>query len=223
MQTEKTTNVQQLTISAMLAALAYACVAISSVVLPIKIEGFLSMEFKDAILLIGAFLFGPATGLGMALVVALLEFLTFSGTGWIGLLMNVLSSALFICPAAAIYRRRHTFGGALMGLACGTAAMCAGMLLWNYIMTPIYMGVERSMVVGLLLPVILPFNLLKAGLNGALTMLLYHSVVSVLRKARLLPQTETSPQRKRSIWIAVAALVCTVMLLLITLVWSGIL
>ena len=218
-------SIRRLTVSAMLTALAYACVALSSLVFPIKIEGFLSLECKDAVLMIGAFLFGPGTGFVMTLIVAMLEFLTFSGTGWIGLLMNVLSSALFVCPAAAIYRRRRTFGGALTGLGCGAAAMCAGMLLWNYVMTPVYMGVERATVVGLLLPVILPFNLLKAALNGALTMLLYHSVVTVLRKARLLPPSAgSSPvHRGRSAWIAGIGLVCAVGLLLAALAWSGIL
>lgn len=218
-------SIRRLTVSAMLTALAYACVALSSVVFPIKIDGFLSLECKDAVLMIGAFLFGPGTGFVMALIVAMLEFLTFSGTGWIGLLMNVLSSALFVCPAAAIYRRRRTFGGALIGLGCGAAAMCAGMLLWNYVMTPIYMGVERATVVGLLLPVILPFNLLKAALNGALTMLLYHSVATALRKARLLPPSggSSSGRRGRSAWVAGIALVCAAGLLLAALAWSGIL
>ena len=215
-------NIRWLTVSAMLTALAYACVALSSMVFPIKIEGFLSLECKDAVLMIGAFLFGPGTGLAMAAVVAVLEFLTFSGTGWIGLLMNVLSSALFICPAAAVYRRRRTFGGALIGLGCGAAAMCAGMILWNYVMTPIYMGVAREMVVGMLLPVILPFNLLKAALNGALTMLLYHAVVTVLRKAHLLPPSDSAPARRgRSVWVAGIALVCAAGLLLAALAWSG--
>ena len=86
------------------------------------------------------------------------------------------------------------------------------------------MNVPREVVIGMLVPVILPFNLLKAGLNTALTMLLYQSVVTVLRKAHMLPMQEmTAKRRKLSIGVAVAAFICVVTLFLVALIWSGIL
>lgn len=54
------------------------------------------------------------------------------------------------------------------------------MMLWNYLVAPLYMGIPREEVVKLLLPAFLPFNLIKGGLNAAITMLLYKPVVSVL-------------------------------------------
>lgn len=224
MKETKMMDVRRLTVTAMLSALAYACVALSNLIFPIKIAGFLSLEPKDCILAVGAFIYGPVTGFMMSLIVALVEFLTVSTTGWIGLIMNVLSSALFVCPAALIYKRRRTVRGALLGLLAGAAAMTAGMLLWNYLITPLYMGVPRNVVVGMLLPVILPFNILKAGLNTALTMLLYQSVVTVLRKAHMLPQPQNAVKRRKlSIGIAIAAFLCTVTLLAVALVWGGVL
>lgn len=225
MREKKNLDVRRITVTAMLAALAYGCVAVSNLMIPIKIEGILSLEFKDTILMIGAFLFGPVTGLLMTLVVALLEFFTISTTGWIGLIMNILSSALFVCTAAAIYKRRRTLGGAVLGLVIGALLMTLGMILWNYIITPLYMQVERAMVAQMLIPVFLPFNLLKAALNGALSMMLYKSVVTVLRKAGLLaPAAQERPdQKKKSIAVAAISLVCAVTLLLAALAWSGIL
>lgn len=224
MQQTKSMDVRKLTVTAMLSALAYALVAVSSLVFPIKISGFLSIEPKDCVIAIGAFIYGPMTGFVISLVVAVLELLTISTTGWIGLIMNVLSSALFVCPAAAIYKRRRTLKSAVFGLLAGAVIMTAGMLLWNYLITPLYMKVSRDVVIGMLIPIILPFNLLKAGLNTALTMLLYQSVVTILRKTRMLPQPETAVKRRKlSIGIAVTAFFCTVTLVLIALVWSGIL
>lgn len=224
MQEKSRADVRRMTVTAMLSALAYACVALSSLIFPIKIAGFLSLEPKDCILAVGALIYGPVTGFLMSLIVAVVEFLTISTTGWIGLVMNVLSSALFVCPAALVYKRRRTVKGALLGLLLGTAAMTAGMLLWNYLITPLYMGVPRDTVIAMLLPVILPFNLLKAGLNTALTMLLYQSVVTVLRKAHMLPQPQNSEKRRKlTVGVAVAAFFCTVTLLAVGLVWSGIL
>ncbi|MBQ9083225.1 MAG: ECF transporter S component [Clostridia bacterium] len=224
MTNKQTFRIQRMATAAMLCALAYGCAAFSSLVMPIKIEGFLSLEIKDTVLMIGAFIFGPGTGLLMSVVVSLLELFTVSTTGWIGMVMNIVSSVMFICPAALVYKYRRTMSGAVKGLLLGAVLMTSGMVLWNYVMTPLYMNVEREMVVGMLLPIIVPFNLLKAALNGALTLVLYKSVVKALRSAHLLPPSEhTNPQRGAGRVVTVIALVCTVTLALVALAWSGIL
>ncbi|SOY30602.1 hypothetical protein AMURIS_03333 [Acetatifactor muris] len=60
------------------------------------------------------------------------------------------------------------------------------MLFWNYLITPVYMGYPREAVAELLIPVFLPFNLMKGGLNAAFTMILYKPVVTAFRCAHLL-------------------------------------
>ena len=44
--------------------------------------------------------------------------------------------------------------------------------------------------------VFLPFNLVKGGLNMAVTLLLYKPVVTALRKARLVPDSQVIVQGK---------------------------
>ena len=82
----------------MLAAISYAVTMLCQLIPPVA--GFLSFDLKDVVVAIGAFVFGPLAGLALALLPSLLEFLTYSGTGPIGLLMNVLSTAAFVLPAA---------------------------------------------------------------------------------------------------------------------------
>ena len=43
------------------------------------------------------------------------------------------------------------------------------MLLWNYLITPIYQKMPREAIVDLLLPLFLPFNAVKGGMNLAVT------------------------------------------------------
>ncbi len=62
--------------------------------------------------------------------------------------------------------------------------MVCVMLFWNYLVAPIYMGCSRQAAAQLLLPVFLPFNLIKGGLNAAVTMLLYKPLAAALRRAR---------------------------------------
>lgn len=79
--------------------------------------------------------------------------------------------------------------GAIAGLLCGTFVMTACMLLWNYIITPVYMKTPREVVAGMLLPVFLPFNLIKAVLNTAFTLMLYKPLTMILRKTHVLPES----------------------------------
>lgn len=209
-------RLRRLCVMALLCAMAYAAVAL----IRIPAVAFLKYEPKDVLLVIGGFLLGPLEGAIMCAVVAAVEAVTISDTGAIGLLMNVLSSCLFVCPAALLYRRHRTIGGAVAGLGAGSLCATAGMLLWNWLITPLYMGVPRSTVVGMLLPVFLPFNLLKCALNATLAVLLYKGVSRALRAARLLPQSgEGKTGRRFPAWLPALFVFAT--LVVILLVWSG--
>lgn len=186
-------NTQKLVVLSLMCALAYLCVCFFR----IPVVWILKFEPKDVVVTIAAFLYGPASGLLISVVVSLLEMVTISDTGWIGLLMNVLSTVSFSCTAALIYKKWHTLKGAVGGLLAGLLLMTGMMLLWNVLITPLYAGVPRDTVVGMLLPVFLPFNLIKGGINAAITLLLYKSVSRGLRAARLLPREEAAQEPSR--------------------------
>ena len=210
-------RIRRLCVMALLCAMAFAAVA----VIRIPVVVFLKYELKDVLLVIGVFLFGPLAGGLMAVAVALLELVTVSDTGIIGCVMNILSSCLFVCIAAAVYRRRRTLNAAVVGLILGAIATTAAMLLWNYLVTPLYMGIPRQVVAEMLLPVFLPFNLLKTALNSVLTLILYKTVVKALRASRLLPPAQTSGGKpSRVVWVISLFILLTLIVLL--LVWKGI-
>lgn len=177
----KTGETRKYATLAMLSALAYVSLYIIHFPI-IPSASFLSCDVKDVMLLIGAFLFGPVYGFLMALVVSLIQMFTLSQYGLIGLLMNVISSTAFVCPAALIYKRKKTTSGVLIGLAVGCVSMTAVMLLWNYIMTPVYMNVPRETVKEMLLPVFLPFNLLKSIINAVISFILYKGIAERLHQ-----------------------------------------
>ena len=170
----------------MLAAVCYIVTLVCQLIPPV--QGILSFDLKDAVAVIGAFIFGPVAGLALAIVPSFLEFITYSGTGPVGLLMNVLSTAAFVLPAAILYKRSKTRRTAVVGLLVSVVFMTVVMLLWNYIVTPGYMEVPRDVVVSMLVPLFLPFNLAKGAANTILALILYKPVVSALRRAGLAPQ-----------------------------------
>lgn len=184
------TATRKVTSLAMLTALTYLAMLLSNL-LP-KFNGFLQMEVKGTVIAIGGFLFGPLSAAAISIVVALIEMFTVSDTGPIGCIMNCLAACSFACPAAFIYQKKRTKKGAVAGLTVGVVVLVVTMLLWNYLITPIYQHVDRAVVAAMLPTVFLPFNLVKGGLNMALTLILYKPVVTALRKARLVPEREGS-------------------------------
>lgn len=212
-------STKKLVTTGMLCAIAFVTVAF----IRIPVVMFLKYEPKDVIITIGGFMLGPVASFAISAVVSLVEMVTISDTGIIGCIMNLISSCGFCCTAAYIYKKRHTMGGAVVGLIAGGVIMTALMLLWNYLITPTYMGYPREAVAAMLLPVFLPFNLLKSALNAGITLLIYKPVVGALRRARLI---ETSPAfakpRKISAGLILTALLLVATGVLIMLALSGV-
>ena len=146
---------------------------------------FLTFDAKDAILVVASFIYGPIAAVVMSLITSLLE-ISISDTAVIGAIMNFISSATFAGIASLIYKRKRTFNGALIGLFTSVAVTTAVMMLMNILITPFYMGVERSVVISMLPTVLLPFNFAKTLMNGAIAMLIYKPVAIALRRAKLL-------------------------------------
>jgi len=212
-------STKYITTIGMFCAIAYIAMLIGNVV-P-KISGFLSYDPKDAVIVIAGFVFGPLSCVFVSVIVSLIEMLTVSTTGPYGLLMNVISTCAFAVPAAWIYRKNHTHRGAVLGLCAGTLFMVVCMIVWNYIITPFYMGVERAQVAAMLVPVFLPFNLIKGGINAGLTLLLYKPIVTTLRKAKLVEASGSGQKKSFNLGYTLFAAVIVVTFALLFLVLAG--
>ena len=200
---KRKTDIKRLTMAAMLCSLAY----LAMVLIKIPVVLFLSYEPKDVIITLGGFIWGPMMALSVSLVVSFVEMITVSSTGYIGLVMNILSTVSFAVVASLIYKKKRTLSGAIIGLVVGSIATTVLMLLWNYLITPLYMNIARSVVAGMLLSVFLPFNLIKGALNASLAMLLYKPVVKAMRGARLLEGSQGKKNDIKVILIVVCVMV----------------
>ena len=176
----KTVDYKKIASVAMLSAFAF----LARLVFKIPVS-FLTFDIKDSVIALGGLVFGPVSGVVIALLVSLIEMII-SETGPIGFVMNFISSAAFAGTAALIYKFKRTFNGAIIGLFSAVGVTTAVMLLMNLFLTPIYQGVPRSVVVAMLPTLFLPFNFAKTLLNAAIVMLIYKPVVIALRKARII-------------------------------------
>ena len=180
-------DTKKLATLAMLTALAYVVMYLSKL-MP-SVNGFLDFDFKDVVLCIGGFVYGPIAALMMIVIVCVLEMVTVSHTDIIGCIMNIVATASFVCTACAIYKHNRTMKGAIIGLASAVVVLVVVMLAWNYFLTPIYQRIPREAIVDMLPTIFLPFNAVKGGLNMTVTLLVYKPVVDALRKAKLVPES----------------------------------
>ena len=204
-KTKKTTTI------AMLCAITYVVMAVGRI--PIVL--FLKYDPSDVIVTLGGLIWGPMTSCIVSVVVATIEMVTVSDTGILGCIMNIVQTLSFACTAAVIYKRKHTMPGAITGLAVGCITSIIVMLLWNYLVTPLYMGYSREAVVELLLPVFLPFNILKGGLNASITFLLYKPVITALRKSGYVTTSAKEPRSRHTGLLILAALIIVTCVLFI--------
>lgn len=179
-------------------ALAFVVAFVCNIIPPIA--GFLSLDVKDAVIAIAAFIYGPVSGLIIAFIAAFIEFLTFSTTAWYGLIMNFASSAVFTLTASLIYKKIRTINGAIIAFTAAVIATTGVMLLLNSFVTPVYLtsplvGMPKeaasSMVLDLLPRVLLPFNFAKSMLNASVAIMLYKPVLAALSKAKII-QTKSA-------------------------------
>lgn len=204
----------------MLCALAYIVMVVGRI--PVVL--FLSYDPKDVVIALGGLIWGPWMAFTVSVAVSFIEMLTVSSTGWIGLIMNILSTCAFACTASVIYKKKRTLSGAVIGLLVGSIAAVSAMMLWNYLITPLYMGIPRSAVAQLLLPAFLPFNLLKSGLNASFTFLLYRPVISALRRTDFIDESKSknSQTRKTNYGYLIVAILIIITCLLFILSLNGI-
>ena len=178
--------------------------------------GFLNYDPKDIVIVIGGFIYGPMISFVMTVLCAVFDIM-FRGGTIIDILMNIIATSTFCCTAAYMYKRNHTKKGAVLGLILGMVFMTVSMVLWNYAVTPMYLGIPRSSVIPLLLPGIVPFNLIKSGLNALVALLIYKPIVKALRSSNLVSAGQSSQELTRDMAIVGAIVVISLVMLVLSM------
>ena len=143
---------------------------------------FLEYDPADIPILIITFTYGPVAGIITTVIAAVIQGLTVSASGGVyGIIMHIIATSTFVVVAGLIYSRRQTRPSAAVGVALGTLAMAAVMAVANLIVTPLFLSTPVSAVRDMLIPIIIPFNLIKAGINGAVTFVLYKAVAGLVK------------------------------------------
>ena len=166
----------------------------------IPVVAFYRLDLSTLPALLAGFAMGPAQGAAIVIIKNLAHMLGTS-TACVGELADMMMSSALVVPAALIYRRHRTRGGAAMGMATGTLLMAVCGALVNYtILIPAYqalMNLPVEAIVGmgqavwsgidsplrLVIFITAPFNLLKGGVLSLTAYMMYKRVSPLLHPA----------------------------------------
>lgn len=187
-------HARAVTMTAMLAAVSYILAFLE---FPVPLSpAFARMELSDFPALIGAFAFGPVSGIMIGLVKNGLQLLSTS-TGGVGELANFLIGASYVWAAGFIYRFHETKKTAWVSCIAGSSIMGIAAAAANYFillpMFEVFMPLDQVIAsfrafipfirtkLDVVLFNVLLFNVLKGLVIGIFTMVVYKRLTPVLK------------------------------------------
>ncbi len=110
--------------------------------MPYAFPSFLEFNFSDVPALIGTFALGPTAGAIIVLCKILIKLVfKMTSTAFVGDFADLIIGIALVVPAGLIYKKRRTFGGALIAMAVGTVSSVAVAILANLlVLVPFYVS-----------------------------------------------------------------------------------
>ena len=185
------TRVNKMVIMAMLAAISVILMYFEFPLTFIA-PSFYEIDLSEVPVLIGSFLLGPCAGVVIEAVKVILKVcIKGTTTAFVGDFANFILGCMYVVPASIIYHTKKTRKMAIISLAAGGAILVvAGMLLNAWYLLPKYSelyGMPMDVLIAMGTKVnasikdvfsfvalaVAPFNIIKALIDGTLTVILY--------------------------------------------------
>lgn len=159
-------------------AAAYVLLILMSMVLSfIEIPMFADLAWlkydpSGVVVALATLLWGPWQGAA----VALLSWLPHAAISPLGAAMNIAASATLALTLGGVCRAAGTPARIAVGSVLGACLAAAVSICLNFVVTPLYLSASYEDVAALVVPYLLPFNLIKALVNAALAALAHHAL-----------------------------------------------
>ena len=195
----KNNNVHKITITAIMGAIGFILMLLEFP-LAFMIPSFIKFDFSELPALITGFAIGPVWGVLVCLIKNILH-LFVGQTAGVGELSNFVLGAIFVFAASAVYKKKKTRAGALIGSLVGAVLMAAISVATNYYFVyPIYakMLIPMDVIVSMYSDILpkadtlieallifnLPFNLAKGLIDAAVCFMVYKKLSPILKNTK---------------------------------------
>lgn len=200
---ERTFSTRKMTVTAMFSAIAMILYLLDFT-LPFA-PSFYKLDFSELPVLIGAFAFGPVTGVLIEAVKILLKLLIKgTSTAFVGDLANFVIGCSFILPASTIYYFKKSKKSAVTGCIVGTLTLTLFGTAFNAVyLLPAFsklygmpledilaMGaavnplVTDGSIISFVACCVAPMNVIKGGSVSLVTMLVYKRLSPIIKAGR---------------------------------------
>lgn len=169
-------NTRQLVVMALMCAISVLLSFVEFAIFPAA--AWLKYDASFVPAMICGFAYGAGPGMAVGLISVVLHALM-SGNFW-GAVMNALVVCGYVIPAALVYKFVRTWKGAIIGLVLSFVAAIALAIVGNLLVTPIYAGMPMEAVADMIVPILLPFNIMKAALNSVITLAIYKAISNLI-------------------------------------------
>lgn len=169
-------NTHQLVTMALMCAIGVLLSFVEIPLLPTAV--FLKYDPSAIPAMVCGFAYGPAAGISVGVAGAIIHGLIMAD--FTGAIMNILVVVGFVLPAALIYNKTRTLQSAVVGLVLSIFTATTLAVLGNLVLTPTWLGVPFDVVVAMIIPAFIPFNLIKGALNSVLTLIIYKSISNLI-------------------------------------------
>ena len=172
-------STKQLVTMALMGAIAILLSFIEFPIMPAA--SFLKLD----IALVPAAVVGFAYGAGPGILVGIVYAVAHAAIdgNWVGAIMNIIVTIAFIAPSAIMYKRFHTFKGAIVSLAVGAIVVIAISGPANMLIDPLLYGVPMEVIMEFM-PFIIGFNVIKSVLIAVLTGVVYKSISNLITQEK---------------------------------------
>lgn len=176
-------STKKLTLISMLSALGVALVFLIHFSIFPAVP-FLEYDPADIPILFVTLIFGPLEGLVMTFVVSIIQGVTVSaGAGFVGVFMHIVATGSMVIAVGLVkkcFASKPKFSLVAAGSA-GIITMTAVMVILDIVIMPLYMNVPLSVVLDLIWYIV-AFNLIKAGINVGISLILFIPLQKVIRR-----------------------------------------
>ena len=167
-------STQRLAVTALFVALAMVASYVEIGVFPPA--PYLKYDPSGVVQLVSGLAFGAGTGA----LVSVLSWLPHLFMDPFGGLMGILCALALTVPTALVYQKVRSRKGSVLGMLLGAVVTLVVAIVGNIIVTPMYSGVSTAEVIQMIVPILLPFNLIKIALNCVVTQLVYKPVSTLV-------------------------------------------
>jgi riboflavin transporter FmnP len=140
---------------------------------------FLKYDASTVAAMVAGLTYGAGSGCLVGVLIAAIHGL-FSGNLW-GALMNAVVVIAFVLPTALGYRHNKSVPFTIIMMLVSSVAMLVAAVVMNLLVTPIYMGVPFSSVVEMIVPILVPFNIIKAVINCVISFILLKTLGNYIK------------------------------------------